>query len=92
MWTSVGLPGIAAEKNPYLGAVSKGPFIVTNQPAIPLNDTDTPPTTNPTIPITGRDAERLQAIANTAGFFPLSSIEFGDLKLHLPCARLIHQM
>jgi hypothetical protein len=55
-------------KNPDLGAAFKGPFVITNQPAIPLNDTDTPPTTNPTIPITGRDAQRLQAIANTAGF------------------------
>ncbi len=55
-------------KNPDLGAAFKGPFVITNQPAIPLNDTDTPPSTNPTIPITGRDAERLQAIANTAGF------------------------
>jgi hypothetical protein len=72
MWTSVGIPGIAAEKNPDLGAVFKGPFVITNQPAIPLNDTDTLPTTNPTIPITGRDAERLQAIANTAGFPPHS--------------------
>src|SRR6201998_1431651 len=55
-------------KNPDLGAAFKGPFVITNHPAIPLNDTDTPPTTNPVIPITGRDAERLQAIANTAGF------------------------
>src|SRR6201998_4457259 len=54
--------------NPDLGTAFKGLFVITNQPAIPLNDTDTPPTTNPTIPITGRDAERLQAIANTAGF------------------------
>src|SRR5260370_20941057 len=54
--------------NPDLGAAFKGPFVITNQPAIPLNDTDTPPSTNPTIPITGRDAERIQAIANTAGF------------------------
>jgi hypothetical protein len=59
-------------KSPDLGAAFKGPFVITNQPAIPLNDTDTPPTTNPTIPITGRDAERLQAIANTAGFPPHS--------------------
>ncbi len=55
-------------KNPDLGAVFKGPFLIKNQPAIPLNDTDTPPSTNPTIPIAGRDAERIQAIANTAGF------------------------
>jgi len=68
-------------KNPDLGAVFKGPFVITNQPAIPLNDTDTPPTTNPTIPITGRDAERLQAIANTAGFH-FAFIEQGGASLY----------
>src|SRR5215467_9376778 len=36
--------------NPDLGAVFKGPFTISNEPAIPLNDNDTPPTTNPTIP------------------------------------------
>jgi len=68
-------------KNPDLGAAFKGPFVITNQPAIPLNDTDTPPTTNPTIPITGRDAERLQAIANTAGFH-FAFIEQGGASLY----------
>ena len=42
--------------------------MIQDQPAIPLDDSDTPLTTNPTIPITGRDAERIQAIANAAGF------------------------
>jgi hypothetical protein len=68
-------------KNPDLGAAFKGPFVITNQPAIPLSDTDTPPTTNPTIPITGRDAERLQAIANTAGFH-FAFIEQGGASLY----------
>jgi hypothetical protein len=68
-------------KNPDLGAAFKGPFVITNQPAIPLNDSDTPPTTNPTIPITGRDAERLQAIANTAGFH-FAFIEQGGASLY----------
>jgi hypothetical protein len=68
-------------KNPDLGAAFKGPFVITNQPAIPLNDTDTPPTTNPTIPITGRDSERLQAIANTAGFH-FAFIEQGGASLY----------
>ncbi len=30
-------------QNPDLGATFKGPFTVTGEPAIPLNDTDTPP-------------------------------------------------
>ena len=68
-------------KNPDLGAVFKGPLVITNQPAIPLNDTDTPPSTNPTIPITGRDAQRIQAIANTAGFH-FAFIEQGGASLY----------
>src|SRR6201981_3157121 len=68
-------------KNPDLGAAFKGPFVIKNQPAIPLNDTDTPPSTNPTIPITGRDAERIQAIANTAGFH-FAFIEQGGASLY----------
>jgi hypothetical protein len=68
-------------QNPDLGAVFKGPLIITNQPAIPLNDTDTPPSTNPTIPITGRDANRIQAIANTAGFH-FAFIEQGGASLY----------
>lgn len=68
-------------KNPDLGAAFKGPFVIKNQPAIPLNDTDTPPTINPTIPIAGRDAERIQAIANTAGFH-FAFIEQGGASLY----------
>ena len=63
-------------KNPDLGAAFKGPFVITNQPAIPLNDTDTPPTTNPTIPITGRDAERCKR-SPTPQDFTLRSLSRG---------------
>src|ERR1700732_2221817 len=38
-------------KNPDLGEAFTGPFVIRNQPAIPLDDTDTPPSTNPTVPI-----------------------------------------
>jgi hypothetical protein len=68
-------------ENPDLGAAFKGPFTIKNQPAIPLNDTDTPPSTNPRIPITGQDAERIQAIANTAGFH-FAFIEQGGSSLY----------
>jgi hypothetical protein len=68
-------------ENPDLSAAFTGPFVIQNQPAIPLNDTDTPPTTNPTIPIRGRDAERIQAIANTAGFY-FAFIEQGGASLY----------
>src|ERR1700720_3977575 len=68
-------------RNPDLGEAFKGPFVIANQPAIPLNDTDTPPSTNPTVPITGRDAERIQAIAKTAGFH-FAFIEQGGASLY----------
>ena len=68
-------------QNPDLGAVFKGPFVIKNQPAIPLDDADTPPATNPSIPITGRDAQRIQAIANTAGFH-FAFIEQGGASLY----------
>src|SRR5437762_9409993 len=68
-------------KNPDLAAAFKGPFVIKNQPAIPLNDTATPPSTNPAVPIAGRDAERIEAIANTAGFH-FAFIEQGGASLY----------
>lgn len=68
-------------QNPDLGAIFQGPFVIKNQPAIPLNDIDTPPSTSPSIPITGRDAQRIQAIANTAGFH-FAFIEQGGASLY----------
>src|SRR6201981_1042433 len=68
-------------QNPDLGAAFKGPLVIKNQPGIPLSDTDTPPTTNPSIPITGRDSQRIQAIANTAGFH-FAFIEQGGASLY----------
>ena len=70
-----------SEENPDLGATFKGPFTITNQPAIPLNDTDTPPNTaQPTPPVTPQ-ARRMQAIANTAGFH-FAFIEQGGSSLY----------
>jgi hypothetical protein len=54
-----------------------------NEPGIPLNDTDTPPTTvvpSPSIPA-GSPAQRIQAIANTAGFH-FAFIEQGGTSLY----------
>lgn len=68
-----------SEENPDLGAIFKGPFNILNEPAIPLNDTDTPPTTvvpSPSIP-PGSPAQRIQAIANTAGFHFAFIEQFG---------------
>jgi len=72
-----------SEENPDLGAIFKGPFNILNEPAIPLNDTDTPPTTvvpSPSIPA-GSPAQRIQAIANTAGFH-FAFIEQGGTSLY----------
>jgi hypothetical protein len=70
-------------QNPDLGAIIKGPFTISNQPAIPLNDNDTPPTVVvPTPPIpAGSPAQRIQAIANTAGFH-FAFIEQGGTSLY----------
>lgn len=70
-------------QNPDLGAKLKGPFAISNQPAIPLNDNDTPPTVVvPTPPIpAGSPAQRIQAIANTAGFH-FAFIEQGGTSLY----------
>src|ERR1700694_6001191 len=55
-------------KNPDFGVKFKGPFTIENQPAIPLNDTDTPPTQSQPVPPANPQEARMQAIANTAGF------------------------
>ena len=58
-------------QNPDLGATFPQLLNITNQPGIPVNDTDTPPGTPVSLfqpPITDSKARRMQAIANTAGF------------------------
>src|SRR5712691_712334 len=68
-------------KNPDFGVKLKGPFTIENQPAIPLNDNDTPPTqAQPVPPATPQEA-RMQAIANTAGFH-FAFIEQGGASLY----------
>src|SRR5712672_3536117 len=69
------------DKNPDFGVKFKGPFTIENQPAIPLNDTDTPPNQlQPVPPATPQEA-RMQAIANTAGFH-FAFIEQGGASLY----------
>jgi Ferritin-like domain len=70
-----------SEDNPDLGAIFKGPFNILNEPAIPLNDTDTPPRMAQPIPPTTSAARRMQAIANTAGFH-FAFIEQGGSSLY----------
>jgi hypothetical protein len=68
-------------QNPDLGAHFKGPLLIKNQPAIPLNDTDTPPTQLQPIPPATPQQARMQAIANTAGFH-FAFIEQGGSSLY----------
>lgn len=72
-----------SNKNADLGATFQGPFTIKGQPAIPLNDTETPPDqTQPVPPATLTPAqERMQAIANTAGFH-FAFIEQGGSSLY----------
>src|SRR5579872_2486111 len=68
-------------QNPDFGAHFKGPFVIKNESAIPLNDTDTPPhQPQPVPPKTPKEA-RMQAIANTAGFH-FAFIEQGGSSLY----------
>jgi hypothetical protein len=68
-------------KNPDFGVKFDGPFTIENQPAIPLNDTDTPPTQTQPVPPTTKQQSRMQAIANTAGFH-FAFIEQGGASLY----------
>lgn len=70
--------------NPDFGTVFPQALTIKNQPAIPLNDTDTPPNTTvpaPPIPSGDTKAQRIQAIANTASFH-FAFIEQGGSSLY----------
>ena len=68
-------------KNPDFGAKLKGPFTIKGQPAIPLDDNDTPPNQPQPVPPTNPQQARMQAIANTAGFH-FAFIEQGGASLY----------
>src|SRR6202011_2608536 len=54
--------------NPDLGATFAQAVTIKDEPAIPLDDADTPPGTMQPNPPVDPQARRMQAIANTAGF------------------------
>jgi hypothetical protein len=72
-----------SEDNPDLGAIFNGPpgLTIRNEPAIPLNDTDTPPGQPQPVPPATAQESRMQAIANTAGFH-FAFIEQGGSSLY----------
>jgi Ferritin-like domain len=68
-------------KNPDLGATFPQAVNIRREPAIPLNDTDTPPGLPAPVPPAGAQEARMQAIANTAGFH-FAFIEQGGSSLY----------
>ncbi len=76
-------------QNPDLGAKFRGPFSIVNEPAIPLNDADTPPNQPQPVPPQTPQESRMQAIANTAGFH-FAMIEQGGASLYSTLALQAH--
>jgi Ferritin-like domain len=74
-----------SSENPDLGGTFGQAVNIVNEPAIPLNDTDTPPTTGQPVPPVTKQARRMQAIANTAGFH-FGYIEQGGASLYASMA------
>jgi hypothetical protein len=70
-----------SEENPDLGGKFPQAVTITNEPAIPLNDADTPPGNPAPVPPTTKQELRMQAIANTAGFH-FAYIEQGGSSLY----------
>jgi hypothetical protein len=70
-----------SSQNPDLGATFPQAVSIQRQPAIPLNDTDTPPGLPAPVPPVGAQETRMQAIANTAGFH-FAYIEQGGSSLY----------
>jgi hypothetical protein len=68
-------------KNPDLGASFPQAITIKGQPAIPVNDVDTPPNQQQPAPPVGARENRMQAIANTAGFH-FAYIEQGGSSLY----------
>src|SRR6201990_2881196 len=68
-------------KNPDLGAIFPQAVDIKHEPAIPLNDTDTPPGLPAPVPPVGVQETRMQAIANTARV-PLAYIGQGGASLY----------
>ena len=68
-------------ENPDLGASFGQAVKILGEPAIPLDDTDTPPGLSQPNPPTTSQQKRMQAIANTAGFH-FAMIEQGGSSLY----------
>jgi len=78
-------------ENPDLGASFAQAVNIVNEPAIPLNDTETPPGTDQPVPPVTTAARRMQAIANTAGFH-FGYIEQGGASLYASLALKVRDL
>jgi hypothetical protein len=78
-------------ENPDLGATFAQAVNIVNEPAIPLNDTETPPGTDQPVPPVTSAALRMQAIANTAAFH-FGYIEQGGASLYSSLALKVRDL
>jgi hypothetical protein len=74
-----------SEENPDFGATFPQAVHIMNEPAIPVNDADTPPGMSQPVPPVTPQSLRMQAIANTAGFH-FAFIEQGGSSLYTTMA------
>ncbi len=71
-----------AERNPDFGANFGQAVTITHQPVIPVSDAETPPSMSAPVPVPSDAAhQRMQAIANSAGFH-FAMIEQGGSSLY----------
>ncbi len=80
-----------SSENPDLGGIFAQAVKIVNEPAIPLNDTDTPPATGQPVPPVTTAARRMQAIANTASFH-FGYIEQGGASLYSSMALKVRDL
>jgi hypothetical protein len=77
--------------NPDFGAKFPQAIEIRNQPAIPISDTDTPPSTTAPLPPTTDAERRIQAIACTAAFH-FGYIEQGGTSLYATLAEMVSSL
>jgi len=80
-----------SSENPDLGGDFAQAVKIVNQPAIPVNDTETPPSTGQPVPPVTSAARRMQAIANTASFH-FGYIEQGGASLYSSMALKVRDL
>lgn len=74
-----------SDQNPDFGATFPQAVTITNEPAIPVSDSETPPNNPAPVPPANDAETRMQAIANTAGFH-FAMIEQGGSSLYTTMA------